>query len=1100
MGKSLGGFFGAVITAVIVAAAVYFSGGTALAAIGWGAAAGAASLVATSMLSQIGATPYSDVSDTLSRSTSPTTGLPVIYGGQYPHKNGVDGGSFVLTGSIVSWYNVPDSSSQYLFSEQAVAYTGTSKFINQIYIDNEPVLALPITSDGVVPAATISTKYRPYLQLEVRFGGDYTSTKSLASQYAGTKWTNAFLGKGIVSISVVIKKTQESLSNNILVNDQFALTCEMKGQVIFDLVTGTSIASSNPPSIIYDYLTNTVYGMAIDPSLINLDTFKETAAYCDAMKYYANGAISYSSTFKDNIEGICQSFGGIMYVHAGQICMTTDRKTISVQSFAESNMMGSVQISTSGTTDYFNVVDCKYTNPSSMYTTDVVRIPSDITTDEAIRTDGQVIALSRDYTWSYDQDVIAKMANVDVLKAKYALRTISFTTSEGWDLKVWDAITVSNTEMAISGKFKVLSKEVSTTQEDIGYVTITAVEAPDAMYDGVDPGIWSPSGVINFPQLQVLPPSNLQVSRKGNITSGSIVDLSWTASADPYLRGYYVYYKLSSASVWTYAGQTSPQKTDYELFGLSDTAQYDFGVEAYSNIGLVSTRLTLTGLVPSYNFALPSITGLVLVNQTDTQYITNQTNFYLRWDDQKNLIVNGRSFESYFKYYVVKIYDGTTLVDTFYTQSPEFNYTLVMNTRKIRKPTIGIYAQGFTTGTYGQEVQITVQNLQCKLVTGTKFTGGFGNLFASWTASTEPDYEGAIIQITSGQTVQTFTSNKPEFDSIPNIVDGTYKVKMGLFDAFGTDGILYSPEVTVQINSKYQFTDEDAAGIEEVIDLDKKLDDTLNDAVNIANANTSTVVSASESKTNAAITASEQTLTTNFTTADTALSQRISTVDTKTNGNTASITSLQQTVTDNQSATATDISQLKVSVGNNTASVNTLSTAKADKSTVDASYSLSVNANGTVAGIRLVASQGASTNSAIYFVADKLLVSPSTGATAGSVAPFAIVNGTTYLNNAIIQTGSIGSAYIADLSVTNSKIANASINAAKIIDGEITNAKIGNTIQSNNFNPNTSGWQINKDGSMQINGSGGTGRMSISNNQIIIYDNNGTLRVRMGLW
>jgi dolichol kinase len=36
MGKSIGGFFSAVITGVIVAAAVYFSGGTALAAIGWG--------------------------------------------------------------------------------------------------------------------------------------------------------------------------------------------------------------------------------------------------------------------------------------------------------------------------------------------------------------------------------------------------------------------------------------------------------------------------------------------------------------------------------------------------------------------------------------------------------------------------------------------------------------------------------------------------------------------------------------------------------------------------------------------------------------------------------------------------------------------------------------------------------------------------------------------------------------------------------------------------------------------------------------------------------------------------------------------------------
>ncbi|MEH4960915.1 phage tail protein, partial [Enterobacter roggenkampii] len=667
MGKSLGGFFGAIVTAVVVAAAVYFSGGTALAAVGWGAAAGAVSLVATSMLAQVGVTGYGDVSDSLSRSTSPTTGLPVIYGGQYPHKNGTSGGSFVLTGSIVTWYNVQNNESQYLFSEQTVAYAGTEKHIEQIYIDNEPVLSAPITQDGIVPKTSISGKYADYLQLEVRFGGDYTSTKSLATQYAGPKWNNKFLGKGVVSISTVIKKTQKSLENNILVNDQFALTCELKGQVIYDFVDGEYRASSNPPSIIYDYLTNTTYGRGISPELINTDTFAEAAAYCDAFELYANGAISYQSTFMENIENICQSFGGIMYVHAGQICITTDRKTVSVASFNERNMVGSVQISTSGGTDYFNTVDCKYTNPESMYTTDVVRIPSDITIDEAIQHDGQVIALSRDYSWSYDPEVIAKMANVDVLKAKYALRTVTFTTSEGWDLKIWDAINISNDEFDISGKFKILNKDISTDQENIGYVTITAVEAPDQMYDGVDPGIWSPGGVIQFPELTVLPPSNLQAVKKGNTTAGSIVNLTWDASPDPYLRGYYVYYRLNGSSTWTYAGSTGVQKTSYELFGLTDTGSYDLAVEAFNNLGLVSVKLSLLGLVPTYNFALPAVTGVVLANKTESALVTDAPDFNIRWDSQKNIQVNGRSFSEYFKYYVINIYNGTTLVDTFYT-------------------------------------------------------------------------------------------------------------------------------------------------------------------------------------------------------------------------------------------------------------------------------------------------------------------------------------------------------------------------------------------------------------------------------------------------
>lgn len=1101
MGKSLGGFFGAVLTAVIVAAAVYFTGGTALAAIGWGAAAGAVSLVATSMLTAIGVASYGDVTDSLSRSTSPTTGLPVLYGGQLPHKDGVSSGSFILTGTIVSWYNVPNGSSQYLFSEQAVCYTGTEKHIEQIYIDNEPVLAVPITKDGVVAKADISGKYQDYLQLEVTFGGNYTSTKSLATQYAGEKWNSKFLGKGIVSVSAVIKKTQDSLENNILTNDRFTMTVEMKGQEIYDLTTGTTFATSNPPSIIYDYLTNNIYGMGIDPGLINLDSFITAGEYCNSFGYYANGAISYQSSYKDNIEGILQSFGGIMYVHAGQICMTTDRKTVSVQSFDESNMFGSVQLSTSGSSDYFNTVDAKYTNPESMYTTDVLRIPSDITTDEAIQTDGQVITLSRDYSWSYDPEVIAQMVNVDVLKAKYALRTISFTTGDGWDLEVWDAITVSNAEFGLDAvKFKVLSKDISTDQENVGYVTITAVEAPDAMYDGVDPGVWSPGGSITYPELNVLPPTNLSVVRKGTAIGGSIITMSWDASKDPYLRGYYIYYKLSDATNWTYAGQNNTQRTDFELFGLYDTS-YDFSVIAYNNIGLLSSRLTLSGITPTYSFALPAVTGLVLTNNTTSALVTGSGDFNIQWDYQQNLAVNDRLFSDYFKYYIINVYDDTDLIDTFYSTTNSFNYTYELNKQKIRKPTLGIIAQGYNASTFSQEVKITVQNLQAGLVQGVTFSGGFGNLFCSWSASTERDYAGAVVSIDNGIEVQLYTSNKPEFDSIPNIADGTYKCKVGFFDVFGQDNIQYSAEAEVSINSSYQFSDADTDAINSILDLDDKLQDAIDQAVDIANNNTSTVVSESESRTNDTISATEKTLTTQITDLDSSVSQRLSTLESDIDDNiSASITDLQQTVTNNNTAQTTAINQLKSDVNGQIATVNQEMSTKADTANVNANYSLSVNANGTVAGIRLVASSGAANNSAIYFAADKFIVNGSGTAAVGGTAPFAIVSGKTYLQTAMIQAASIGTGYIANAAITNAKIASAAINTANIVDASITTAKIASSIQSTNYVANTSGWQINKAGTFYINGTGGTGRMVISNNIIQIYDNNNVLRVRMGLW
>ncbi|NNS08321.1 hypothetical protein [Erwinia sp. JH02] len=385
----------------------------------------------------------------------------------------------------------------------------------------------------------------------------------------------------------------------------------------------------------------------------------------------------------------------------------------------------------------------------------------------------------------------------------------------------------------------------------------------------------------------------------------------------------------------------------------------------------------------------------------------------------------------------------------------------------MRNPSIGIIAQGYSSGTYSQEVKISVENKQCRMATGLKLGGGFGNLFASWVQSTERDYAGCVIYMTSATTVSTYISNKPEFDSVPNITDGEYKVKVGFFDVFGTDNVLYTPEQTISINSKYQFTPEDSAEINDILDLDKRLDDAIAEAVNESSAYTTT---------------------------------QVDTLRNTVNGNTAKITELNQTVVDMDSAQTTAITQLKSEVDDNIATVNQQMITKADTANVNSEYSLSVAANGTVSGIRLVASSGAANNSAIYFAADKFIVSGSDSAVVGGAAPFAIINGNTYLQTAMIQQASIGEAYIADAAITNAKIGQAAINTANIIDGAITNAKIGNTIQSDNFVDSSTGWRIDKSGSFQMNGNGTTGRMVQTNNLIQIYDANGTLRVRLGLW
>lgn len=1098
MGSGGNGILGAVIMAVAVFAAAFTGGASLYAAMAWGAAAGALSFVASSSMASIGSTGYDDAASSLSRSTSPVSGLPVLLGGELPHKNGVSNGSFIMCGSVVPWTNIKDDNSQYLFTEHIIALGGTQKYIEQLYIDDEPILASPITADGIVAKEQISSRFREHLQLEVRFGGNYTNSKSLPMQYAGPRWNNNFRGDGVVSISTVIMKTQSSLEDSILVNDNYVLKVEMKGLEITDLSDLTKKASSNPPSQIYEILTNVLWGMGLDPSLVDLTSFRTAAQYCKDMEYYSNGSMSYNDTFKQTIESILQTFSGLLYINAGKICCGVDRKSLAVMTFDETNITGALKVVTSGNTDYCNTIDAKYTSVGNNYGQDVVRFPSDISTDDVVRSDGRVITQALDFSWIYDKEHLAHLANRELLKMKYAQNTITFTTSEAWDLQVWDCVNIKVNEFDIDAKYRVVSKDISTAQDTLGFINLVCVETNDGVYDGIDPGIWTPDGLVNS-VIGVLPPTNLEVVKRGNIISGNIIDMSWTASPDGNLRGYYIYYRKTGASEWSFAGSTTKFETTYALYSLLSDESYDFAVAAYNNLGFVSEKLTLTGLVPKFDFALPAVTGVKLSNSTDSVYITDSSDFNITWDNQYNIIVDGTPFRDYLKCYTINIYNGTTLVNTFTTNTNEFNFTIALNETKIRKPTIGIIAQGYSTGTYSQEVRITVENLQCKLATGFTIGGGFGNLFCSWIESQERDYAGAVIQLTSDLISTQYISNKPEFDSVPNIQDGEYKVKLGFFDVFGMDNIQYTAEQTININSKYQFTEEDASEINSILDLDGRLTETLNDAVNIANNNTSTVISASESRTNDKIAASERTLSTQIAGVDSSLSQKLSIVESTANGNTANISTLSQTVTNNNNAQSTAISQLRASTDGQFSSVNQEMSAKASKNEVNASYSLSVNANGAVAGFKLIAG-GATNTSAVYFAADKFIISGSDTATVGGSAPFALINGTTYLKTAMIQQGSIGSAYIGDLSVTNAKIANGSINAAKIIDGEITNAKIGNVIQSYNYNPGWAGWQLDKNGNLLINGSGGTGRMTLSNNMIAVYDQNGTLRVRFGLW
>lgn len=74
------------------------------------------------------------------------------------------------------------------------------------------------------------------------------------------------------------------------------------------------------------------------------------------------------------------------------------------------------------------------------------------------------------------------------------------------------------------------------------------------------------------------------------------------------------------------------------------------------------------------------------------------------------------------------------------------------------------------------------------------------------------------------------------------------------------------------------------------------------------------------------------------------------------------------------------------------------------------------------------------------------------------------------------------------------------INQAFIGEAWITNTMIGSFIQSNNYVAGSTGWRLDKTGLFERNAANGSGRVLDTGVLRLVYDANGTLRIRDGLW
>lgn len=191
---------------------------------------------------------------------------------------------------------------------------------------------------------------------------------------------------------------------------------------------------------------------------------------------------------------------------------------------------------------------------------------------------------------------------------------------------------------------------------------------------------------------------------------------------------------------------------------------------------------------------------------------------------------------------------------------------------------------------------------------------------------------------------------------------------------------------------------------------------------------------------------------------------------------TAAVQNETQARVNAESAMALQIMTVQAKAEGAAAAVQTVAQSYADlNGRVAASYQIKTQV--TADGRTYVAGIGVGVDNSSGVVESQVLVSasrfavidPNNGGVLG--VPFVVQGGQVFLRQALIGAG------------------------------WITNAMIGSYIQSDNYVAGRQGWRLDKSGWFEINAADGSGnRLVMDGSSVRVYDGNGVLRVRMGMW
>lgn len=265
------------------------------------------------------------------------------------------------------------------------------------------------------------------------------------------------------------------------------LSAQVRGRKILDVRDSVTRWSDNPALIIYDYMTNDLFGMGIAASEIDTDSFIDAANYCDQIilvpgvnvsqaRYACNATLNPDETQMENLRILLSSCRGALVFSGGAYKLMIDKPDVSTFALTEDNIVGGWNIILESTDSRYNHVKAQFPNKFQKYEDDFVFIES----DEYLLADGRELEARIDLQSVTDPYQASQLCGIVLRQSRYSLECEVVCTIAGLQCEVFDVVSVTH---ELPGWTNQLFRVMQISMESDDNVRLHLRQYADAVYD-----------------------------------------------------------------------------------------------------------------------------------------------------------------------------------------------------------------------------------------------------------------------------------------------------------------------------------------------------------------------------------------------------------------------------------------------------------------------------------------------------------------------------------------------------------------------------------------------------------------------------------------